>query len=94
MKTITISLQDDIYERAEKEARRRQKSLPELLRELMSGFRGAGERDSPSPATTAGQTGRQQWLSRLREIRSTVGAQTGPGPATNAILDDLRADRF
>ena len=94
MKTITISLQDEVYERAETEARRRQKSLAELLRDLMAGFRGVGEAGSPPHTIAADQTKRQQWLSRLREVRSTVGAQTSQGPATQEILDDLRADRF
>jgi len=39
MKTVTISLEDEVYASVEQEAARRQKSLGEFLRELLQGFR-------------------------------------------------------
>ena len=94
MKTITLSLQDEVYAQAEKEAQRRHKSLAAYLRDLVAGFRHSGETTSLPESAEHPSASRQQWLQRLREARATAGANCGHGPGTQEILDDIRADRL
>jgi hypothetical protein len=92
MKTITIAVQDEVYAVAEAAARRTRKPLAEYLRDLLTGWSGGMKERGLEGAVVPGR--REQWLRHLREVRATHGAQTGRGPATQEILDDLRAERL
>lgn len=93
MKTITIPVQDDVYQKACAEAARRQKSLAELIGDLMAGLRGEPEACAESAPRDADLQRRRQWLDQLRETRSTMGAQRSGGSSTEEVFDDIRSER-
>ena len=83
MKTITISLEDELYDSARKEAEKRRKSLSELFHDLLAGLR--------SQKMPAAASDRHAWLARLAGLRQR-GSTGRQGTPLQQIMDDLRGN--
>ena len=93
MKTLSIPVQDDVYQLVQTETARQHKSLAELFSDFMASLCSAPGTSLESRVASADLTKRQQWLGRLRAARSSLGAQAVGGPTTQDILADIRSDR-
>lgn len=93
MKTLTIPVQDDVYQSVQAEAIRQHKSLAGLLRDFIASLRGDWEISEQNQDAGNGSDARQRWIQRLRATRASLGAQSDGGSTTQDILDDLRSDR-
>jgi hypothetical protein len=99
---LSIAVPDDVYQWIQSETARQHQSVAEWFNEFMSARRTVSVKSQPSPETVSEPleplelTNRQQWLERLRQARSSLGAQIFSGSSaltTQEILNESRADR-
>jgi hypothetical protein len=78
MKTLTISLADDVYQRAVEKAAAAETPLPKVVHDLVSAWTGTG-------LSSAGEKETQRHAEFLRFLDELAARPTQPGPSVGPL---------